>query len=42
MNARTACGPGIGWMWTLPLPFFLVMVGMMIMFWRWGCCPVME
>ncbi len=39
MNARTACGPGIGWMWILPLPFFLVMVGKMIMFWRRGVLP---
>lgn len=36
MNAWTACGSEIEWMWIFPLLFFLVMIGMMIMFWRRG------
>ena len=32
------CGPGtgMGWMWIFPLLFFLVMIGMMGVFWRRG------
>ncbi len=39
MNAWTACGPEMGWMWIVPVLFFLAMGGMMIMFWRRGLLP---
>lgn len=36
MNAWTACGPEMGWMWIFPLLFCSIMIGMMILFWRRG------
>ena len=31
-----APGAGMGWMWMVPLLFFLLMIGMMAFFWRRG------
>lgn len=38
MNMWESCEPGMSmsWMWVFPLLFFLVMIGMMFMFWRRG------
>jgi putative membrane protein len=36
MNPWTWCGPGMGWMMIFPFLFFLLMIVMMVLFWRRG------
>ena len=36
MNSWPWCGPGMGWMWIFPFLFFLLMIAIMVSFWRRG------
>lgn len=39
MNALGWCGSGMNWMWVFPALFVLMMLGVMVMFWRRGFLP---